>query len=237
MLVQLACLKCLLKRQRNNQGQVLVLTLLWSKNQVRHLFSHLFTILHSCSSTCIHFNSHWLNSSACFCILCTIFHILHTVHGFLMNSVLWWIHSTYNTGQKTCTAGIVALTGHLHHVVLVGARTFVRLLSGRVGQHHLHPHAVDDAAVQRRHGVVGTLRQTQDNVTGSEARITDTHLQFPPIAINGRLTCLSAYFMYPTFLPGTKWTSMREPKRLQRERESRGNIYWTSVDAACREHH
>lgn len=33
------------------------------------------------------------------------------------------------------------------------------------------------------------------------------------------LTCLSAYFMYPTFLPGTKWTSISEPKRLLKDRQ------------------
>lgn len=33
-----------------------------------------------------------------------------------------------------------------------------------------------------------------------------------------RITCLSAYFMYPTFLPDTKWTSISEPNRLKRYR-------------------
>lgn len=44
----------------------------------------------------------------------------------------------------------------------VGAGPFVRLLSGGIGQHHLHLHAVDHTAVQRHHGLVSALPARDD---------------------------------------------------------------------------
>lgn len=41
----------------------------------------------------------------------------------------------------------------------VGTKAFVGLLSGRIGQHHLHLYSVNDAAVEHRHGLICTLRE------------------------------------------------------------------------------
>lgn len=38
----------------------------------------------------------------------------------------------------------------------------------------------------------------------------------------GSITCLSAYLTYPTFLPGMRWISNREPKRLETRGERKG---------------
>ena len=59
-----------------------------------------------------------------------------------MAGVCWILTSGYELEQES---------------VLVGAGPFVRLLSGGVGQHHLHPHAVHHVAMERRHGIVRTL--------------------------------------------------------------------------------
>lgn len=97
---------------------------------------------------------------------------------------------------------------------LVGPRTLVGLLPRRIGQHHLQLHTVDDPTVKHGHGLVCTLPHTKK---------TPMNLKTTPILLShgestvrlNRLACLSAYFMYPKFLPGTTWTSMRDPKRLK----------------------
>lgn len=42
---------------------------------------------------------------------------------------------------------------------LVGTKAFVRLLSGRIGQHHLHLYSINNPTVEHRHGLICTLRE------------------------------------------------------------------------------
>lgn len=43
-------------------------------------------------------------------------------------------------------------------VLSVGAKAFVRFLSGRIGQHHLHLHPIHDPTVEHSHGLICTLK-------------------------------------------------------------------------------
>lgn len=43
-------------------------------------------------------------------------------------------------------------------VLSVGAKAFVRFLSGRIGQHHLHLHPINDPTVEHGHGLICTLK-------------------------------------------------------------------------------
>lgn len=58
------------------------------------------------------------------------------------------------------------LSGFLHtylsSVVLVGAEAFMRFLSWRISQHHLHLHAIHRLAVEHRHGIICTLESQRN---------------------------------------------------------------------------
>jgi len=81
----------------------------------------------------------------------------------------------WTKGYVKCVSSSCELTGVWPLVPvapgLVGPGPLVGLLSGRVGQHHLHLHAVDHLTVERRHGVIGTLR--------AERRASSLHLYLP----------------------------------------------------------
>lgn len=58
------------------------------------------------------------------------------------------------------------LSTYLSFVALVGAETFMRFLSWRISQHHLHLHSVHRPAVEQRHGLVCTLEPERHREEG-----------------------------------------------------------------------
>lgn len=121
------------------------------------------------------------------------------------------------------------LRTYLCIVELVGAEAFMRFLSWRISQHHLHLHSIHRLAVQHRHGIICTLESQRNRgnrrpVQHQTQRQESTQLKRDErdSALFFFVTCLSAYLTYPTFLPGTRWISNREPKRLKTSRERKG---------------
>lgn len=75
----------------------------------------------------------------------------------------------------------LALTGHFCHVMLVGAKAFMRFLSGRISQHHLHLYSIHDPTVEHWHGLISTLTERDRQDTFIQGEILDSvwhHFKF-----------------------------------------------------------
>lgn len=64
--------------------------------------------------------------------------------------------------QKLVLSGALATYRSFRHVVvgrLVGAKAFMRFLSGGISQHHLHLHSIHHPTMEQWHGLICTLKE------------------------------------------------------------------------------
>lgn len=63
------------------------------------------------------------------------------------------------TGSQWCSCHLPVIFCHVVVVRLVGAKAFMRFLSGGISQHHLHLHSIHHPTVEQCHGLICTLKE------------------------------------------------------------------------------